>query len=114
MSYKAVAVKIYILKPMLNVISIGCLGFIAYLFLFSTIARQNQYGLPCLVLAAWCLLLSALLGLLVNAPALAGDKLGWFARMRFKLMKKLFALAVIVFFVLTLALLYLSFRLLNL
>lgn len=113
MALKLMVHRLIFLKPLLNLTCISCLGFIVFLFLFSTIAMQNQYALPSLILAAWSMLFSALLGLLVNSPEENQGNKSWLANVRYKLAKGLFSLTVVLFVSMTLALLYVTVKLLG-
>lgn len=114
MNAKQVITTLFYLKPLLNFIVFACLSFIVYLFLFAEISMQNDYALACLLLAAWSLLFSATLGLLANSPNSEQAVMGWYARLKFRLAKRLFFFAVCAFTMVSLALLYVTLRLLNL
>jgi hypothetical protein len=113
MTIKTAAQGLFFLKPLLNLICIVCLICIPLLFLFSSIAIQNQYAIPSLVLAVWSLLFSALLGLLVNAPDKITSNKSWWSSLRYKFTKRLFTLSIIAFIFMTLALLHVSIKLIG-
>jgi len=114
MTVKKLAQRLFIIKPLLNFAFVACLVFIVILFLNGSIAEQNSYGVPSLLLATWSLLLSAILGLLVNTPNIEDMPKGWFARMKHRLAKSIFTLASMVFIFISLALLYATIKLLSL
>ncbi len=114
MHFKQVMQALYYIKPLLNFISVACLGFIVYLFLVSTINMQNAYAMPSLLLAVWSLLMSALIGLYSHKPSTDNVDKGWFARMKSKVGKGLFNMVSLIFALVTFALLYVTIRLLRL
>ena len=114
MTLKALAQRLFIIKPLLNFIFVGCIVSIVILFLNGSIENQNLYALPCLLVAAWSLLLSAILGLLVNTPNPDVRVKGWFAGMKKRLAKTLFTVVATVFVFTSLALLYVTIKLLSL
>ncbi|MFT6194937.1 MAG: hypothetical protein ACJASU_001843 [Cognaticolwellia sp.] len=114
MTVRKLAQRLFIIKPLLNFAFIACLVFIVILFLNGSIAEQNSYGVPSLLLATWSLLLSAILGLLVNTPNIDNIPKGWFARMKYRLAKSIFTLAAMVFILISLALIYATVKLLSL
>lgn len=113
MTVQHLARRFLFLKPLLNIIVVIALATVAFLFLFSTIAMQNQYALPSLILAVWCLLFSALLGLFASTPKPQITSQSWFSRFRYKLLKGLFSLSLVLFLFMTLALLYATVKLLR-
>ncbi|TWX73499.1 hypothetical protein [Colwellia sp. C1TZA3] len=114
MTVKKLAQRLFFIKPLLNFAFVAGLVFIAILLLNGSIAEQNSYGIPSLLLATWSLLLSAILGLLVNTPNTDDIPKGWFAQMKNRLAKSVFTLAAIVFILISLALLYATIKLLTL
>lgn len=113
MTVKSKVKRLLFLKPFLNLTCLLSFTSLAFLFLFSTIAQQNQYALPSLILAVWCLLFSALLSFFVNAPEKIATNETWLSRFRYKLTSILFKLFNLVFIFLTLALLYVTVKLLR-
>lgn len=113
MSVQNVAYQLYFLKPVFNALCLISIFSILFLFLFSTIEIQNTYALPCMVLAAWCLLFSTLLGLFNHVPMGLNDKQGWFAKMRYKFYKIWFKLIVLIFVLVSIGLAYLTFKLIG-
>ncbi|MGB1261477.1 MAG: hypothetical protein ACPG52_01100 [Cognaticolwellia sp.] len=113
MALKKLAERWLILKPLLNFTFVAGVVFIVFLFLYSSIENQNNYALPSLLLAAWSLLLSAIIGLLANTPGTENIRNGWFSRLKFRIAKGLFTLAVAVFILLSFALLYATIKLLS-
>jgi len=103
--------RIYVLKPIFNGIFLLSIGFIVFLFIFSSIDAQNQFALPSLMLAVWSLLFSALLGLTNNVPVQTIEKPSWFSKIYFKFRKVYFRFIALMLIFVTLALIYLSFRL---
>ena len=114
MTFKKLAQRLFIIKPLLNFFFVACLVFLVILFLNGSIAQQNSYGVPSLLLATWSLLLSAILGLLVYRPNIDDIPKGWFARMKNRLVKKIFTLVAFIFVVISLALFYATIKLLSL
>jgi len=114
MTLEKLAQGLFIIKPILNITFIAGMVFTGYLFLNSTIAAQNSYGLPSLLLATWSLLLSALIGLLVNVPSNEDSGKGWFARIKKRIAKTVFTAVAVVFIFISVALLYATIKLLTL
>jgi len=114
MTLKKLAERWFILKPLFNFIFVACIIFIVILFLNMSIAQQNSYAVPSLLLATWSLLLSALLGLLVNSPNTEDKPKGWLAGIKNRLAKSVFIIVAIVFIFISLALLYATIKLLSL
>ena len=114
MTLKKLAEGLFIIKPLLNVIFFAGIVFIGFLFFNASIEQQNSYALPSLLIATWSLLLSALIGLLINGPNPDNISKGWFARIKSRLAKSLFTLVAIVFVCISLALLYATIKLLTL
>lgn len=114
MTLKKLAEHLFIIKPLLNFIFIFGIVFIGFLFFNASIEQQNSYALPSLLIATWSLLLSALIGLLINAPNPDDIGKGWFARIKSQLAKSFFTLVAIVFVFISLALLYATIKLLTL
>lgn len=113
MTLKSLAERLYILKPLLNTVFVIALVFVVFLFFSASIENQNSFAVPSLLLATWSLLLSALIGLLVNTPS-AEPKEGWFAGMKKRLVKFLFNVIAIAFVLISLVLLYVTIKLLSL
>jgi len=113
MTLKKLAERLYILKPLLNTVFVISLSFIVFLFFSGSIENQNSYAVPSLLLATWSLLLSALIGLLVNTPGDEPTK-GWFAAIKKRLAKFFFNVIAIAFVLISLALLYATIKLLSL
>ncbi|MFT5814771.1 MAG: hypothetical protein ACI9VT_002539 [Psychroserpens sp.] len=114
MTLKKLAQRLFIIKPLLNFTFAACIVSIVVLFLNGSIEEQNSYALPSLLLAVWSLLLSAILGLLVNTPSTEEIVKGWFGRMKKKLAKSIFFFVAIVFVFISLTLLYVTIKLLSL
>tara|TARA_R110000744_G_scaffold84774_4_gene165944 strand:- start:1978 stop:2322 length:345 start_codon:yes stop_codon:yes gene_type:complete len=114
MTLKTLAQRLFIIKPLLNLTFAAGIVSIVILFLNGSIENQNLYALPCLLVAAWSLLLSAILGLLVNTPSPDKTVKGWFAGMKKRLAKTIFNFVAAVFIFTSLALLYVTIKLLNL
>ena len=113
MTLKSLAERLYILKPLLNTVFFISLVFIVFLFFSASIENQNSFAVPSLLLATWSLLLSALIGLLVNTPGDEPTK-GWFAAVKKRFAKFLFNVIAIAFVLISLALLYVTIKLLSL
>jgi hypothetical protein len=114
MTLKQVAKALLVFKPFLNCIFVFSIIFIVYLFLNSSITEQNRYAIPSLLLGTWSLLLSALIGLLVRAPDVQNGNKGWFWGIKHRLAKGFFRFILIVFILLSLALLHATIKLLGL
>jgi len=113
MTLKNLAERLFIFKPLLNFIFVAGIVFIVILFLTMSIAQQNSYAIPSLLLATWSLLLSALLGLLVKTPNTEHVPKGWLAGLKNRLVKSVFTVVAIVFIFISLALLYATIKLLS-
>ncbi len=114
MTLKNLAQRLFILKPVLNLIFMIGIVVIAFLFIKGSIEQQNSYALPSLLLATWSLLLSALIGLLVNTPSHEHTSKGWLSGIKHRLAKGMFRLVASAFVIISLALLYATIKLLNL
>lgn len=96
---------------MLNLTCILSILTIIFLFLSRSIEEQNTYAIPCLLLAAWSLLLSALLGLSMKSPERLNAVQSRFRQLKLRLAKFLFTVALAVLAMLTIALLHLTLKL---
>lgn len=114
MTFKALAQRLFFLKPLLNLIFIAGIISIIILFIYGSIEHQNTYALPFLLFAVWSLLLSALIGVLVQTPSSKKIAKGWFNGLKNRLGRALFSSVLVLFILISLALLYATVKLLNL
>lgn len=114
MTVSQLAQKLFFLKPLLNFSFVVGIIFIVLLFIFGSIEYQNTYAIPCLLFAVWSLLFSATIGLLAEKPNASSITKGWFAGIKARFFNLVFTLTVIIFITISLALLYVTFKILNL
>tara|TARA_R110000772_G_scaffold20572_6_gene57305 strand:- start:907 stop:1251 length:345 start_codon:yes stop_codon:yes gene_type:complete len=114
MTFKTLAQRLFFLQPLLNLIFIAGIILIIILFIYGSIENQNTYALPFLLFAVWSLLLSALIGVLVQTPSSEKIAKGWFSGLKNRLGRALFSLVLLLFILISLALLYATIKLLNL
>lgn len=99
--------------PILNLLSVFCFLFVGYVFIFSTIEMQNQFAIPCLLFGTWGMLLNAVIRLSLNAPRADNEAKGLFSRIKKTIQQSLFTIALIIFIFMSLALCYLTLRILG-
>lgn len=114
MNVKLLAQRLYFIKPLLNFSFVAGIIFIVLLFIFGSIEYQNTYAIPCLLFAVWSLLFSATISLLAQKPSTAQVTKGWLASAKVRLAKAIFSITMITFIVISLSLLYVTVKILNL
>lgn len=99
--------------PTLNLLSVFCFLFVGYVFIFATIEMQNQFAIPSLLLGTWGMLLNAVIRLSLNIPKPTVEAKGFYSRIKQTIQQSLFTLALIIFIFMSLALCYLTLRILS-
>ncbi|SEL64822.1 hypothetical protein SAMN05216262_11644 [Colwellia chukchiensis] len=103
---------VFIFRPLLHLLFVVAMIFIAYLMLHGSIAAQNRYAVASLLVATWSLLLSALIGFHHQAPNKSNTALGGMSGLKYSIKQAIFKVVALLFAVLSIALLYVSIKLL--
>ena len=86
-------------------------GGIIYCFIFIPAIEQNQFVMPSFLALLWSLMLYTLLVFTQNKPQYANEKLSLINNIKFKIKRFIYSLFTVVFLVLTLAVVIVTFRL---
>ena len=106
------AVRLAWVQPLVVIIGFAALLASGYLAT-SKDALTEQYLIPVILLFCWCLLVFTLVGMFRAAPPVKDESMGFFRRQLVRFQRFLRTLLALAFLALTVALVVLSYKLIN-
>ena len=103
--------KLYWFKPFTYLIGVGFLCLFIYTLLVSDSSAQDVYLIPSIVGILWCLIFNILITLFRVVPSKPDAKAKLFVKLKARLDRGIYYLFALIFIVLSIAVLVMSFRL---